>query len=134
MDHHYVNTVARQSGSNFYFSFFSLPRDKREAITAVYAFCRQVDDAVDLVAEATAPRTNNPGGRGRRWKEELARTYGRQADARSDPIAGDWRSNALIFSREYFEGILQGVSMDHNALRFAVLAGDRVRSSVGLPS
>src|SRR5581483_466059 len=47
MDHHYVNSVARQSGSNFYFSFFSLPKEKREAITAVYAFCREVDDAVD---------------------------------------------------------------------------------------
>ena len=72
MDHHYVNTVARQSGSSFYFSFFSLPREKREAITAVYAFCREVDDAVDLPPEK---QVRPPAEEVAWWREEMARTY-----------------------------------------------------------
>src|SRR5690349_1512375 len=65
----YVNNVARQSGSNFYFSFFSLPKEQREAITAVYAFCREVDDAVDR------PGLQDPAQEIARWREEIARTY-----------------------------------------------------------
>src|SRR5262245_26856523 len=100
MDHHYVNTVARQSGSNFYFSFYSLPKEKREAITAVYAFCREVDDAVD------APGQTNPVAEVTRWEEELARTYD------GNPTTPLTRSlataiNRFDLTRTYFEGILQ---------------------------
>src|SRR5438132_10131730 len=65
----YVNGVARQSGSNFYYSFFSLPKPQREAITAVYAFCREVDDAVD------DPKQTNPDRMIAEWREEINRTY-----------------------------------------------------------
>ena len=43
----YCEDKARQSGSSFYYSFKFLTRDKRRAITALYAFCREVDDVVD---------------------------------------------------------------------------------------
>ena len=52
MDNRYVSTVARKSGSNFYFSFFSLPKEKREAITAVYAFCRVGEVVGEAMAQA----------------------------------------------------------------------------------
>src|SRR5580700_9382036 len=105
MDNHYVHTVARQSGSNFYVSFFSLPRDQREAITAVYAFCRQVDDAVD------APGQMDPAMEVARWREEIAHTYD------GKPTLPLTRSLAQAIerfdlSRVYFDGILQGVAMD----------------------
>src|SRR4051812_46748734 len=43
----YCQQKAAQSGSSFYYSFRLLPPPKRRAITALYAFCREVDDIVD---------------------------------------------------------------------------------------
>lgn len=45
----YCQDKAAQSGSSFYYSFLFLPRPRRQAITALYAFCREVDDAVDEI-------------------------------------------------------------------------------------
>src|SRR5690606_21930686 len=45
----YVQNKAAASGSSFYYAFLFLPRERREAITAFYAFCREVDDVVDEV-------------------------------------------------------------------------------------
>ncbi len=104
MANHYVNHVARQSGSNFYFSFFSLPQAQREAITAVYAFCREVDDAVD-----------NPQGDPvqaiKEWRAEIERTYEGQPTL---PLTRSLHQAIETFqlSKEYFDGILQGVEMD----------------------
>ncbi len=112
MDHHYVNTVARQSGSNFYYSFFALPKEKREAITAVYAFCREVDDAVD------APGQANPAAEVEKWKQEIARTYeGRPTLPLTRSLAH--AIERFDLSRVYFDGVLQGVSMDLGRSRYA---------------
>jgi len=46
-DHSYCQEKAAKSGSSFYYSFRFLPRPRRQAITALYAFCREVDDVVD---------------------------------------------------------------------------------------
>jgi phytoene synthase len=43
----YCQSKAAGSGSSFYYSFLFLPPERRRAITALYAFCREVDDAVD---------------------------------------------------------------------------------------
>jgi len=43
----YCQDKAAQSGSSFYYSFLFLPKPRRLAITALYAFCREVDDVVD---------------------------------------------------------------------------------------
>ena len=53
----YCRELTRRSRSNFYYAFLFLPRVRREALYAVYAFCRLVDDAVD--EEATAPEKRN---------------------------------------------------------------------------
>jgi len=47
----YCRRKAAASGSSFYYSFLFLPPEKRRAITALYAFCREVDDAVDEAAD-----------------------------------------------------------------------------------
>ena len=43
----YVQQKAAASGSSFYYAFLFLPKPRRAAITAFYAFCREVDDVVD---------------------------------------------------------------------------------------
>ena len=43
----YCAEKAAASGSSFYYSFLFLPPERRRAITALYAFCREVDDVVD---------------------------------------------------------------------------------------
>jgi phytoene synthase len=50
----YCQQKAAASGSSFYYSFLFLPPERRRAITALYAFCREVDDIVDHVADANA--------------------------------------------------------------------------------
>ena len=45
----YVQQKAAASGSSFYYAFLFLPEAQRQAITAFYAFCREVDDVVDEV-------------------------------------------------------------------------------------
>src|SRR5216683_1021233 len=52
----FVSRLTRKSRSNFFYAFLCLPRAQREAIYACYAFCRIVDDAVDLGQDRTAPR------------------------------------------------------------------------------
>ena len=47
----YVQQKASSSGSSFYYAFLFLPKPRREAITAFYAFCREVDDVVDEVCD-----------------------------------------------------------------------------------
>jgi phytoene synthase len=129
-EHSYVHGVARQSGSNFYFSFFSLPKAQREAITAVYAFCRQVDDAVDQ------PGVENPEQLIAEWRAEIDRTYDGKPTSpltRSLHLAID----NFQLSKAYFDGILDGVAMDLRMTRyptFEALSGYcfHVASEVGL--
>lgn len=52
----YCQQKAAQSGSSFYYSFLFLPSEQRKAITALYAFCREVDDIVDEINEASVAR------------------------------------------------------------------------------
>ena len=47
----YCQQKAAASGSSFYYSFLFLPPERRRAITAVYAYCREVDDVVDEVTD-----------------------------------------------------------------------------------
>src|SRR5690554_2981128 len=52
----YCQSKAAQSGSSFYYSFLFLPPERRKAITALYAFCREVDDIVDKTSEISVAR------------------------------------------------------------------------------
>src|ERR1700716_2540756 len=53
----YCQQKASQSGSSFYYSFLFLPPERRHAITALYAFCREVDDVVDEGSDVAVART-----------------------------------------------------------------------------
>lgn len=64
----YCQQKAAQSGSSFYYSFLFLPPERRRAITALYAFCREVDDAVDGPSDPATARATLSW-----WRGELAR-------------------------------------------------------------
>jgi phytoene synthase len=52
----YCQEKAAKSGSSFYYSFLFLPQERRRAITALYAFCREVDDTVDECTDVSVAR------------------------------------------------------------------------------
>src|SRR5258708_4516240 len=61
---------AAQSGSSFYYSFLFLPPERRRAITALYAFCREVDDIADEVSDLGIARTKLAW-----WRTEVANLF-----------------------------------------------------------
>jgi phytoene synthase len=62
-----VQDKAAGSGSSFYYAFLFLPPPRRAAITAFYAFCREVDDVVDEVHDPGVAAPSWPGG-ARKWR------------------------------------------------------------------
>ena len=66
----YCQQKAVASGSSFYYSFLFLPAERRRAITALYAYCREVDDAVDECTDAGVARTKLVW-----WREEVGKLY-----------------------------------------------------------
>src|SRR3989338_3512209 len=74
----YCQQKAAQSGSSFYYSFLFLPAARRRAITALYAFCREVDDAVDEPADPQVARAKLEW-----WRHKVAQLYAGHASTRS---------------------------------------------------
>jgi phytoene synthase len=68
--HEYCQAKAAESGSSFYYSFLFLPEHRRRAITALYAFCREVDDVVDECSDAATARATLAW-----WRQELAAAF-----------------------------------------------------------
>src|SRR5437660_5862507 len=66
----YVQDKAAASGSSFYYAFLFLPPPRRAAITAFYAFCREVDDVVDEVQDPTVAAAKLAW-----WKQEVAESF-----------------------------------------------------------
>src|SRR5213593_4900711 len=129
--------LTRKSRSNFYYAFLTLPRPRREALYAVYAFCRTVDDIADLGGEGGA----DPPARRRelqRWREDVARCYDPGAIP-AHPIAMRLQAavRAYTIPRAALEAIVDGVEMDLDRVTYET-ADDlypycyRVASAVGL--
>jgi len=68
--HAYCQNIAAQRGSSFYYSFLFLPEERRRAITALYAFCREVDDVVDDCSDPATARATLAW-----WRQELAAAF-----------------------------------------------------------
>src|SRR5688572_17248823 len=73
--HDYCQQKAAQSGSSFYYSFLFLPEDRRRAITALYAFCREVDDVVDECSDPGIARTKLAW-----WRQQISQIYNGRPD------------------------------------------------------
>jgi phytoene synthase len=109
----YCQEKAAASGSSFYYSFLFLADDQRRAITALYAFCREVDDIVDEVSEASVGRMKLAW-----WRSEIARVFSGEA---SHPVARALQPAVEHFDlpRAWFDEIIAGMEMDldHNGFR-----------------
>lgn len=130
----FVSRLTRKSRSNFFYAFLLLPRAQRDAIFAVYAFCRLVDDAVDEGMDRVAQRQELA-----RWRAEIARVYGEEPT--THPAAERLREAVRRFPipREALEEIIAGVEMDLDRGTYETFADlypycYRVASAVGLCS
>ncbi len=107
-----VRKLARASGTNFFYAFLTLPRPRREAIFAVYAFCHAVDDAVDDAPSADAARERLDG-----WRAELDAVFrGAPGTAVGQQLGTAVARFAL--PRAYFDQVLDGVALDMTPRRF----------------
>jgi phytoene synthase len=129
----YCQNKAANSGSSFYYSFLFLPPEKRRAITALYAFCREVDDVVDECHDPGVARVKLAW-----WREEIERMF---AGEPQHPVGQALAPAVREFSlaQEYFQEIIDGMEMDLEPVRYAsfkdlALYCYRVASAVGLLS
>ena len=124
--------VTRRSRSNFFFAFLTLPRPRRDALYAVYAFCRTVDDIADLGSDPEAQRDGLA-----RWRADVARCY--DGGTPEHPIARQLAGAVRDFHlpRAALEAIIEGCEMDLARVSYATAAElepycYRVASAVGL--
>ena len=108
----YCAEVTRRSSSNFFYAFRLLPPPRREALCAVYAFCRFVDDIADDAARGA------PAALLARWREELERIYD---GAPTHPIGRALADAARRFplDRQHFLDLIRGVELDLTRRRYA---------------
>jgi phytoene synthase len=127
----YCQQKAAASGSSFYYSFLFLPRERRRAITALYAFCREVDDVVDEASELQLAAAKLAW-----WRSELANLYaGDPQHPVTKALAPHIRSYSI--SLERLNEIIDGMQMDLTQTRYLDWAGlerycYRVAGVVGL--
>lgn len=118
------------AGSNFYTAMRILPPEERQAMYAIYAFCRAVDD----IADGTAPRTARHVAL-ERWREEIDRLYLGRPSAATTELVDPVRRFGL--RRDDFRAVIDGMAMDVDADLRAPdwmtldLYCDRVASAVG---
>lgn len=124
-------TITRSSNTSFYYSFTLLPRQKREAIHAVYAFCRYTDDLVDEEPDQTRRVVLLT-----RWRQELDRAL---RGVSAFPLLNQLSAVAVRFRIpvELFYDLIRGVEMDLSRNRYRTFDELReycylVASTVGL--
>ena len=127
----YCQDKTARSGSSFYYSFLFLQPEQRRAITALYAFCREVDDVVDITSEPEIARIKLNW-----WREEIARLFRGEAQ---HPVTRALTPVIKEFDlpEEQFLEIVDGMEMDLDQHRYAnfkelTLYCYRVASVVGL--
>jgi 15-cis-phytoene synthase len=113
----YCQKKAAASGSSFYYSFLFLPVERRRAITALYAYCREVDDVVDEVSDPGIAAAKLAW-----WSEEIGRLYSGQPQ---HPVTRALEPHLEPFgiTRERLLQILEGMGMDLSQTRYLDFAG-----------
>lgn len=135
----YCRRVTRQSSSNFYYAFRLLSKTQHDALCAVYAFCRFIDDITDQAEDAelrggtspspqilSRPPQHRTTGKSRQeiltdmlnlWREELDYCYRQQPRYPISQALADTVQHFPI-KREHLTGIIDGVEMDLHQTRY----------------
>ena len=113
----YVQEKAAASGSSFYYAFLFLPPHRRAAITAFYAFCREVDDVVDEVQDLTVAAHKLHW-----WQTEVNNSFAgnpqHPVTKALIPLAADFGITA-----QHLQDVIAGCQMDLNQTRYLDFAG-----------
>ena len=108
----YVQQKAAASGSSFYYAFLFLNPPRRAAITAFYAFCREVDDVVDDMVDAGVAATKLAW-----WQSEVKKAFAGQPThpvlKALMPLAADYR-----IEERHLQAIIEGCQMDLSQTRY----------------
>jgi phytoene synthase len=108
----YVQDKAARSGSSFYYAFLFLPAAQRAAITAFYAFCREVDDVVDEIADPSLA-----GAKLAWWRQEVAQAF---RGAPTHPVMQALTPHCARFDIQavHLSSVIDGCQIDLNQNRF----------------
>jgi phytoene synthase len=113
----YVQHKAAASGSSFYYAFLFLPPHRRAAITAFYAFCREIDDVVDEVQDPSVAAQKLHW-----WHTEVANSFSGQAQhpvmKALMPLVADFGITA-----QHLNDVIAGCQMDLTQTRYLDFAG-----------
>ena len=113
----YVQDKAAKSGSSFYYAFLFLPPPRRAAITAFYAFCREVDDVVDEAIDPGVAATKLAW-----WRKEVVSAFAGQA---SHPVMKALLPHTAAYAIEakHLQAVIDGCEMDLAQSRYLDFAG-----------
>jgi phytoene synthase len=118
--------------TSFYYSFLVLPQPQRRAITAVWDFCRAVDDAVDLETDVGRAQAALES-----WRAEVGRMFEHGSPQTPQGQALQPFVEPFHLPRVQFDALIDGVAMDASPRRYETFADlepycHRVASAVGL--
>ncbi|MDP3842944.1 MAG: presqualene diphosphate synthase HpnD [Oxalobacteraceae bacterium] len=108
----YCQQKTAQSGSSFYYSFLFLPAERRRAITALYAFCREVDDTVDDCTDETVARNKLAW-----WRKEVTAML---AGNPTHPVMQALQPHMETYQLDgrHLQAIINGMEMDLDQTRY----------------
>jgi phytoene synthase len=108
----YCQQKTVQSGSSFYYSFLFLPPERRRAITALYAFCREVDDTVDECTDQSIARIKLAW-----WRNEVSQAV---AGKPTHPVMQALQPHLAIYNlqEQHLQAIIDGMEMDLDQSRY----------------
>jgi 15-cis-phytoene synthase len=112
----YVQQKAAASGSSFYYAFLFLPKERRAAITAFYAFCREVDDVVDEISDPSVAATKLAW-----WAKEVAQSFALPyVEANRHPVMKALMPLAATYQiqEHHLQAVIDGCRMDLEQTRY----------------
>ena len=111
----YVQEKTAASGSSFYYAFLFLPADKRAAISAFYALCREIDDVVDEVSDPSVAAQKLAW-----WEKEVQAAFARLDLPQRHPALRALMPYAPIYgiTAAHLLAVIQGCQMDLQQNRY----------------